>query len=174
MALAADTKKPYGEVSYADPGYQEDKQKRYPLDTEAHCRAAWSYINMDKNASKYSPEQLAAIKERIRSAGKKLGVEFADSSAGSGRSEDPVPWSDMIVRSIQMDDLSVKRGAFSCERCGKDATGRMVDGDPRPARPLPRGHRPGGVQHDAGPGQGHAQHRCLLPPRHDLARHPVR
>src|SRR6185437_2803811 len=42
-------KKPYGNVSYADPGYQSDKQKRYPIDTAAHVRAAWSYINQSKN-----------------------------------------------------------------------------------------------------------------------------
>ena len=37
--------KPYGKVSYADPGYQEDGKARYPIDSAAHCRAAWSYIN---------------------------------------------------------------------------------------------------------------------------------
>jgi HK97 family phage prohead protease len=82
----ADTKKPYGDVTYADPGYQKDGQKRYPLDTEAHCRAAWSYINMPKNASQYTAEQLSAIKGRIKAALKKYGVDVADNS-GSGRSE---------------------------------------------------------------------------------------
>ncbi|HXH95544.1 MAG TPA: phage protease, partial [Thermoanaerobaculia bacterium] len=33
--LAADNA-PYGDVEYADPGYQKDGQKRYPLDTETH------------------------------------------------------------------------------------------------------------------------------------------
>lgn len=69
---------PYGDVSYADPGYQDDKKKRYPLDSEAHCRAAWSYINQSGNAGKYSPEQLKRIKSRIKAAGKKYGIEFAD------------------------------------------------------------------------------------------------
>ena len=31
---------PYGAVTYADPGYQSDGVKRYPIDTEAHTRAA--------------------------------------------------------------------------------------------------------------------------------------
>jgi phage head maturation protease len=69
--------KPYGDVKYADPGYQDDKTKRYPIDSEAHCRAAWSYINMPKNAAKYSPDELARIKGRIRAAGKKYGIEFS-------------------------------------------------------------------------------------------------
>lgn len=70
--------KPYGDVEYADPGYQDDGKKRYPLDTEAHCRAAWSYINQAKNAAKYSPDQLTKIKQRIKKAGKEHGIDFAE------------------------------------------------------------------------------------------------
>lgn len=84
LALAsakADSAKPYGDVTYADPGYQSDGQHRYPLDTEAHCRAAWSYINMPKNAAKYSSEHLALIKGRIRAALKKYGVTVSESSS---------------------------------------------------------------------------------------------
>ena len=58
---ADDPKKPYGNVTYADPGYQADKKKRYPLDSEQHVKAAWSYINVAKNAAKYSSAQLARI-----------------------------------------------------------------------------------------------------------------
>lgn len=70
-----DPKKPYGDVKYADPGYQEDGKKRYPIDTKEHCLAAWSYINQAGNASKYTAEQLKAIKGRIKAALKKYGVE---------------------------------------------------------------------------------------------------
>src|SRR6185312_5147778 len=38
------SKTPYGDVAYADPGYQSDKKKRYPIDSADHVRAAWSYI----------------------------------------------------------------------------------------------------------------------------------
>jgi hypothetical protein len=77
-------KEPYGDVTYADPGYQADKKKRYPIDTAEHVRAAWSYINQGDNASAYSAEQLASIENKIKSAAKKLGVEIADSmTAGS-------------------------------------------------------------------------------------------
>lgn len=71
---------PYGDVKYADPGYQADGKKRYPLDSEAHCRAAWSYINQADNAARYSPQQLKRIKSRIVAAGKRYGVEFAYSA----------------------------------------------------------------------------------------------
>jgi phage head maturation protease/regulator of replication initiation timing len=57
--------KKYGKVKFADP-----KNKKYPIDTEAHIRAAWSYINQARNASKYSSEDVAAIKRRIVAAWK--------------------------------------------------------------------------------------------------------
>lgn len=79
MATLAASKTPYGaKVTYADPGYQEDGVKRYPLDSQAHCVAAWRYINMERNASKYDPEQLATIKDRIRQALKKYGIDAQD------------------------------------------------------------------------------------------------
>lgn len=75
ITVADDSKMPYGDVEYADPGYQEDKIKRYPLDTEAHIRAAWSYINMPKNAEKYSRQDLRKVRARIAKAMRKLGVK---------------------------------------------------------------------------------------------------
>ncbi len=65
-------KKEYGDVEYAD-----EKNKKYPLD-EKHIHAAWSYINMPKNAAKYSPEELASIKNRIKRAAKKYGMEISE------------------------------------------------------------------------------------------------
>ena len=81
--MAEDSKKPYGDVEYADPGYQSDKKKRYPIDTEAHARAAWSYINQSDNAGKYSSEDLAKVKAKIRSACKKFGIEISDEAKAS-------------------------------------------------------------------------------------------
>src|SRR6266511_5113217 len=83
-AGAKTAKAPYGtETTYADPGYQSDGVKRYPLDTEEHCRAAWSYINQEKNAAKYTADQLAAIKSKIKAAGKRYGISFADDETKS-------------------------------------------------------------------------------------------
>jgi hypothetical protein len=60
----------YGDVEYADPGYQDDQKKRYPIDTEKHIRAAWSYIHKPKNAGKYSADELNRITNRIIAAWK--------------------------------------------------------------------------------------------------------
>jgi hypothetical protein len=72
MDVQKANKKPYGDVEYADPGYQKDKKKRYPVDTEKHIRAAWSYINKGKDADKYTSSQIASIKKKIVAAWKKV------------------------------------------------------------------------------------------------------
>jgi peptidoglycan hydrolase-like protein with peptidoglycan-binding domain len=86
---AATSDAPYGpksQVEYADPGYQSDGKARYPLDSEEHCRAAWSYINQTDNAAKYTPDQLARIKAGIKAAGKKYGIDFADKMSAAAES----------------------------------------------------------------------------------------
>jgi len=82
VTIAA-TKEPYGDVEYADTGLQPDGVKRYPLNTEAHVRAAWSYINQPDNAAKYTAVQLRRIKARIRRAMLDIGAQVADSDGDS-------------------------------------------------------------------------------------------
>ena len=65
-----DGSKPYGDVKYADPGYKADKKKRYPVDTEQHVRAAWSYIHKPKNHTGYTSAQVDKIKSNIVAAWK--------------------------------------------------------------------------------------------------------
>jgi hypothetical protein len=61
----------YGNVEFADP-----VNHKYPIDTEDRVRAAWSYINQEDNAAKYNDEDVKLIKERIRKAAEKFGVEI--------------------------------------------------------------------------------------------------
>jgi hypothetical protein len=74
---AKDPAKPYGDVVYADNGYQKDGKKRYPLDSPAHVRSAWSYINQAKNAALYTDGQLKRVKGRIKAAMGKIGAKVA-------------------------------------------------------------------------------------------------
>jgi Mu-like prophage I protein len=67
-----------GKSKYGDVKYADEKNKKYPIDSEAHVRAAWSYINMPKNAGKYSSEDVKTIKGQIKAAGKKYGIDFSD------------------------------------------------------------------------------------------------
>ena len=79
------------ELNYADPGYQSDGKRRYPIDTARHIRAAWNYINRPGNAQRYSADQvdriraaiIAAWKERIDISGppSAKGDEKASSAA---------------------------------------------------------------------------------------------
>ncbi len=55
----------YGDVEYADTA-----NKKYPIDTEEHIRAAWSYINKEKDAAEYSADELKTVKDRIIAAWK--------------------------------------------------------------------------------------------------------
>jgi hypothetical protein len=81
VTKADDKSKPEGEygsaadAGYADPGYQEDKKPRYPLKeggewSDGRIRAAWNYINKNKNQEAYSAEQVSKIKAKIIAAWK--------------------------------------------------------------------------------------------------------
>lgn len=61
----------YGEVEFAYP-----TNKKYPIDTPGHVRAAWSYIHQQDNAAKYDKDEVRLIRERIKRAATKLGVEI--------------------------------------------------------------------------------------------------
>ena len=58
------------ELNYADNGYQSDGRRRYPINSERHIRAAWSYINRPGNAGRYTAEQVKQIKTNIIAAWK--------------------------------------------------------------------------------------------------------
>lgn len=77
--LRADNK-PYGDVKYADP-----KNGKYPIDTAEHARAAWSYINVEKNASQYPMNgvTLSEVKARIKSAAKSFGIDVGGDEKNS-------------------------------------------------------------------------------------------
>lgn len=62
-------------IVYADPGYQDDGKKRYPLDTAAHTRAAASYFGRDSNRGHYTAAQQTHIDQAIRAAEKKFGID---------------------------------------------------------------------------------------------------
>jgi hypothetical protein len=76
QAPAVPPQRGYGgqaDAGYADPGLQEDKKPRYPLKKdgkldEPRIRAAWNFINKEKNAARYTPDALAGIKDKIIAA----------------------------------------------------------------------------------------------------------
>jgi hypothetical protein len=63
----------YGKVKFADP-----TNHKYPIDTDEHIRAAWSYINHKDNAAKYDRDEVATIRRRIKEAAKQAGIEISE------------------------------------------------------------------------------------------------
>ena len=70
-------------------GYPTDKKKyadpsnyKYPLDTEKHVRAAYSYFSQKKNQKGYSSSEIATMMSRIKSAGKKYKIEYSKDEDG--------------------------------------------------------------------------------------------
>lgn len=66
-----DGEREYGDAEFADP-----VNKKYPIDTEKHVRAAWSYINQKDNAAKYKSGEVESIKNRIKRAAKKFDIDI--------------------------------------------------------------------------------------------------
>ena len=94
----ADKPKKYAEVeNFGDPGYLDAQGnpakggngvKRYPLNTAARVRNAAA--RLAQNKGRYTAEQYQAILGRIKSAGKRLGVDISDDDK---KSEPPIPYS---------------------------------------------------------------------------------
>jgi hypothetical protein len=70
---------------WADPGYQKDKKQRYDVSTKANAKAAWAYVNQPGNAKPYTPAQIKNIKNKIKKALSKFGVQVAAESADWAR-----------------------------------------------------------------------------------------
>ena len=67
-----------GEHEYGDVEFADAVNKKYPIDTPEHVRAAWSYINHADNAAKYNKQDVKTIKGRIKRAAKAHGVEISE------------------------------------------------------------------------------------------------
>ena len=82
-SMSSSLLKDHREPNYADPGYQPDGKRRYPVDTERHIRAAWNYINRPSNAQRYTTDQVGRIRATIIAAWKeKIDIEGPPSAAG--------------------------------------------------------------------------------------------
>ena len=66
-----------GERDYGDVKFADTTNNKYPIDTEEHIRAAWSYINHKDNAAKYDKDEVETIKGRIKRAAKQHDIEIS-------------------------------------------------------------------------------------------------
>jgi hypothetical protein len=63
---------------YGDAEFADSTNHKYPIDSPEHVRAAWSYINQEDNAAKYDAGEVKTIKNRIKQAARKHGVEISE------------------------------------------------------------------------------------------------
>ena len=73
-----------GKGKYGDVDFADEKNKKYPIDTEAHIRAAWNYINKRANAAEYSADDADSIKRKIVAAWKRKIDKDGPPSADDG------------------------------------------------------------------------------------------
>lgn len=59
--------------------YADEKNYKYPVDTESRVRSALSYWGNPKNREGYSPEEIKTITEKIHRAAKKFGINVDES-----------------------------------------------------------------------------------------------
>ena len=84
IAKRTDANPKEGEGKYGNVEFADAKNKKYPIDTEEHIRAAWNYINKSGNAGKYSSEDAKAIKAKIVAAWKdKISKDGPPSDMGA-------------------------------------------------------------------------------------------
>ena len=86
VAEREDVKPAQGKEKYGNVTFADEKNKKYPIDTPAHIRAAWNYIGKAKNQAKYSGADVDSIKKKIVAAWKdkidKAGPPSAGKAAG--------------------------------------------------------------------------------------------
>jgi hypothetical protein len=75
-------------VTYADPGYQPDRAKRWPLDSRPAAVEAWSALSATETARDYTAAQLKRARGRTVKALERHGVQVT--TEGHLRTEGPV------------------------------------------------------------------------------------
>ena len=97
----------YGDVEYADT-----KNKKYPIDTEEHIRAAWSYINQEKNQKDYTAAEVEKIKDKIIAAWKKEIGKDGPPSAKEDEAEKSIKLRDILKALGSKDQEQIKKGMY--------------------------------------------------------------
>lgn len=75
---------PYGDVEYADAGFQSDGVKRFPIDTEPHARLTLQYLQDSANAGAYTKNQLSQMVQVTEAALAKFGVSVQPNTEMEG------------------------------------------------------------------------------------------
>lgn len=88
-------------ADYADPGYQEDGKKRYPLETREHTVAASRFFGKAKNREKYTEPEVQHIDSKIAEAKRRFQVGDEDDAKQSASAETPKEKANMNETELQ-------------------------------------------------------------------------
>ena len=120
--------KEHAEGEYGDVAYADETNKKYPIDTEEHVRAAASYFGMPKNREKYSAEEQKKIDSKIAAAKKKFNIgeeKKTDDTKKAASVEDlqkagAAHSKDTLAKLQQMHHaIAEMGGACKCDKCMK-------------------------------------------------------
>ena len=120
--------KEHAEGEYGDVAYADETNKKYPIDTEEHVRAAASYFGMPKNREKYSAEDQKKIDSKIAAAKKKFNIgeeKKTDDTKKAASVEDlqkagAAHSKDTLAKLQQMHHaIAEMGGACKCDKCMK-------------------------------------------------------
>lgn len=115
---------PDSDFAYIEPGGTKDDSgkttprslRHFPIHDAAHVRNALARAPQSPFGEKAMP--------KIHAAAKKFGIDVSDDSASRA---DEMVGPLLITRSAPLDDVALRSGRITCDTCGQDATGRMVD-----------------------------------------------
>lgn len=120
--------KKYGNTTFADP-----ENKKYPVGDKRHANAAWHYVNVGKNAAKYTSSKLASVKSRIKAAVRRFGGHTASDMKKALEQLDVLAKA-AASKAVQSDNVTLdvplllKLMEFSREEAGDDeALHRVVE-----------------------------------------------
>ena len=103
VAERTDTSASEGEDKYGKVVYADETNKKYPINTKAHVRAALSYWGVEKNRAKYSAADQKTIGAKIHAAAKKFGIDVS--------ADDASKW----LAEAGLEKIEVKKGLYSVQ-----------------------------------------------------------
>lgn len=115
---------PDSDFAFIEPGGTKDADgktvprslRHFPIQDEAHVRNALARAPQSPFGEKAMPAIMAAAK--------KMGI---GEPAAMGRADRLDSWPTRITRAFALEDVAVRPGRITCDTCGRDATGRIVD-----------------------------------------------
>ena len=116
---------PDSAFAYVEPGGTKDADgktvprslRHFAIHDATHVRNALARLSGSPFEAKARPA--------VEAAAKRMGI--GQPAAMASRAADLDSWPSRITRAIALEDMAIRPGRITCETCGRDATGRVVD-----------------------------------------------